>query len=120
MKLASLKTITGDSYTGITPKRNSAGRGISRFLLAALIVTINGIQVLVTGVKMAALRNSASFSLIERDFVRLLVVGLLFVILAESLRREESAPRSADRASAEASRLNAIFAQLGQALRLSS
>ncbi len=81
----------------------------------ALIVTINAIQVLVTGVQMAALRNSASFSLIENRFFRLLVVGLLFVILAESLRREEFARRSADRASAETSRLNAIFAQLGQA-----
>lgn len=80
-----------------------------------LIVMINGIQVVVTGVQMSALGNSASFSLIESRFFRLLVVGLLFVILSESLRREEAARRSAQRASAVASRLNAIFTQLGQA-----
>lgn len=80
-----------------------------------LILGINGIQVIITGIQISAITDVVSRSLIESRFLRLLIVGLLFVILAEILRSEERARRAAVQASHQIANLNSIFAQLGQA-----
>jgi hypothetical protein len=80
-----------------------------------LIVGINGIQVIITGIQIAAMTDMISRSLIESRFLRLLIVGLLFVILTEILRNEEQNRRVAVQASNQIANLNSIFAQLGQA-----
>lgn len=80
-----------------------------------LILLINGVQVIITGVQIAAMTNIVSRSIIESRFLRLVIVGLLFVILAEILRNEERARTLAVRASRQIANLNSIFAQLGQA-----
>lgn len=82
---------------------------------SAVIVTINGAQVVATAIGVATSGNSKSFYPLESRFLLLLVVGLLFVILAESMRREERARRAADRSSAQTANLNAIFSQMGSA-----
>jgi len=80
-----------------------------------VILLINGAQVIITGIQIAAMTNIVSRSIIESRFLRLVIVGLLFVILAEILRNEERARNLAVRASRQIANLNSIFAQLGQA-----
>jgi signal transduction histidine kinase len=84
-------------------------------MASALIVGMNAVQVIATGVQIAALRDSLSSSFIASRFSRLLIVGLLFVILAEILRKEESARERATRTSLQIANLNSIFSQLGHA-----
>ena len=80
-----------------------------------IILLMNGIQVIFTGIQLAAMSNIISRSVIESRFLRLMIVGLLFVILAEILRNEERARNQAVQASRQIANLNSIFAQLGQA-----
>ena len=85
----------------------------------AVIVSLNGVQVVITGIRLATSGSAASFSPIESRFLLLFVVGLLFVVLGENMRREERARRSAERASLRVTKLNDVYARLGQAhLRL--
>lgn len=58
---------------------------------ATLIVGMNAIQVVATGVQIAALPELFSRSFILSRFSRVLIVGLLFVILAEIMKKEELA-----------------------------
>lgn len=82
---------------------------------SAVIVTINGVQVVATALHVATHEKTQAFYPVESRFLLLLVVGFLFVILAESMRREERARRAADRASAQTANLNSIFSQMGNA-----
>ncbi len=85
----------------------------------AVIVSLNALQVVITGIRLATSGSAASFSPIESRFLLLFIVGLLFVVLGENMRREERARRSAERASLRVAKLNDVYAQLGQAhLRL--
>lgn len=82
---------------------------------ALSIITMNGLQIIFTAIQMIGSEPQVKFELIENRFFRLIIVGLLFVILAESLRKEDFARKRAIHLSALISRLNDIFAQLGNA-----
>lgn len=85
----------------------------------AVIVSLNGLQVVITGVRLATSGSATSFSPLESRFLLLFVVGLLFVVLGENMRREERGRRAAERASVRVAKLNDVYAQLGRAhLRL--
>jgi len=79
-----------------------------------IILIMNTIQVIITGIQIAAMTNIISRSIIEGRFLRLVIVGLLFVILAEILRKEARARDKAVKVSQKIANLNSIFAQLGQ------
>ena len=55
----------------------------------AVVVSMNGIQVVATGIRLATSGKAVSFSPIESRFLLLVVVGLLFVVFSETMRREE-------------------------------
>ena len=80
-----------------------------------LIVGMNGLQILVMGIRIAAANDWVARSSIASRFSRLLIVGFLFVLFAEILRKEEEARDMATRASKRIERLNSIFSQLAQA-----
>jgi signal transduction histidine kinase len=82
---------------------------------ALSIITMNGLQIIFTAIQMAGAEPQVKFEVIENRFFRLIIVGLLFVILAESLRKEDLARKRAIHLSGLISRLNDIFAQLGNA-----
>lgn len=81
----------------------------------AVVVSMNGIQVVATGIRLATSGKAVSFSPIESRFLLLVVVGLLFVVLSENMRREEKARRAAERAANQVANLNEIYAQMGEA-----
>ena len=82
---------------------------------ALSIITMNGLQIIFTAIQMAGAEPQVKFEVIENRFFRLIIVGLLFVILAESLRKEDLARKRAIHLSELISKLNDIFAQLGNA-----
>ncbi len=84
-------------------------------LSALSIITMNGLQIIFTALQLVGTEPQVKFELIENRFFRLIIVGLMFVILAESLRKEDLARKRALHLSGLISRLNDIFAQLGNA-----